>query len=264
MKSTTTLLGLVLCGTALLISPLVLTEVANAEAKTQGSVQFKTQGDDSTGDVILPGTEEEVIFPETGNHSTGPLRFTHVPDFDFNVVEIESKSVLTNAMTEKYRMLATDPASLAKDISNFVQVEDVRGEQKDWSVTVSASPFTAADPKITPLEKTHIVLQEGKLFNTRMTSAEIENAVTHTAKGLTLTTEGKLLMATTEGANTDSSKTSLVFNNAYSKDEPAGGTTEKEGRLYNPGVQLQVVGTDEKMKDVKYVSTITWTLVSGI
>lgn len=240
--------------------------VAAVDTTTEGSVNFKQQGDESVGEVILPGTEEEVIVPETGNHSKGPLRFTHVPDFDFSSLEIASETRFGNAILEKY---VDKGRTEVKDISHFIQVEDVRGQGGGWKVMVSATKFTPKSA-LEPLAKSHIVLKQGKLFNTRLSEAEMAETVTGFESDMAITNDGQAVdvLRTVTGKTTDVSKTSLVFNNSYTKDTPAAGsvevTTETGKKLMNPGAQLKAFGTDMKGKDETYTAIITWSLVDAI
>lgn len=233
------------------------------EAATNGTVQFKQQAGDSEGGVTKPGTEEDIIEPETGGHTVGPLRLTHVPDFDFDQMEIASETRFGNALLEKYR---DKGAAEVKNISHFVQVEDVRGLKSGWTLTVSATKFMPSNTSNVPLSKSHIVLQQGILKNTRMTDAEISGKVSGFVKGMAITNDRQAvsILGTKPGENTDSSKTSLVFNDSYTKDQTDAGSvtigTGANTKLFNPGVQLQAVGTDEKVKDENYTTTLTWTI----
>lgn len=258
--------------TSILLSGLLLSLgvpsalAANNETTTRGTVNFKQQSDDSEGEVTLPDTEEEIIIPETGGKTRGPLRLTHVPDFDFDSLEIASQTIFGNGVLEKYK---EEGQNESKDISHFVQVEDVRGDSSGWKLTVSASKFMPSDPANQPLEKSHIILQEGKMFNTRMSDTELLTKVSGFVPGVPITNNNEAvnIFGTISGQHTDSSKTSLVFNDAYTKDTPSAGSIEKgtgaTAKLTNPGVQLKAVGTDEKAKDETYVATLKWTIADA-
>lgn len=263
MKKTKLITTLALGGLLLSVGALNAA-AANNEASTNGTVEFKTQDETSTGVVTKPDTEGEIIEPETGGKTKGPLRLTHVPAFDFGQVDISSDTVFANAILEKYNNVGeTDK----HDISHFIQVEDVRGIKSGWKVSVTSSQFLPSDAtKNKPLANTHIVLQEGKLFNTRMDAAELATTVEGFTKKTAITNDGSAidLLNTVATKNTDSSKTSLIFNDAYTGEEADAGSVIKDGKATNPGVQLKAVGTDEKAKDETYTATLTWSIVDAM
>lgn len=260
MKKTKLITTLAVGG--ILLSAGALNAAANNDTTTNGSVQFDTQNETSTGIVTKPETEGEIIEPETGGQTKGALRLTHVPDFDFGVVNIASENVLANAILEKYKNAGQ--ADL-HDISHFIQIEDVRGIKSGWKVSLSASKFLPSDVNNQPLANTHIVLQQGKLFNTRMDTAEIATTVEGFTKGTAIKNDGSQidLLNTVATKNTDSSKTSLVFNDAYTGAAADAGSIVKDSKATNPGVQLKAVGTDEKAKDETYTATLTWSIVDA-
>ncbi|MBP1039422.1 WxL domain-containing protein [Vagococcus sp. BWB3-3] len=260
---TTKLMTTLALGSILLSAGALNAAAAGGSADTNGSVKFKTQDTDSTGVVTKPDTEGEIIETETDKQTTGPLRLTHIPDFDFTTVDIKSDTFLANALLEKYNL----PGNADKqDISHFVQVEDVRGIKAGWKVSVKASQFLPSNPADNvPLANTHIVLQEGQVFNTRMDAATVATTVGGFTKGTALKNDGSsiTLLETLANKNTDSSKTSLVFNDAYTGTAASAGSVEKDGKKYNPGAQLNVIGTDEKAKDETYTATLTWTITEA-
>lgn len=263
MKKSTVLLGLALSGVLLSTGTLQASAATEKSTTTEGKVIFKTQGDDSEGEVTKPDTDEEIITPETGGNTKGPLRFNQVPNFDFDTVEIRSETRANSALIDKY----TKEGSTDKnDISHFVQVEDVRGEKADWSVSVASSKFIPSVNTNPTLDKTHIEFTQGKLFNTRMSDAEIATSVTKYDTKLVVGNDNAAvkLMETAAGKDTDSSKTSLVFNNSYTEANPAAGSETKDGKVYNPGVKLNTIGSDEKVKGETYTATLTWTLTSAL
>lgn len=258
----TKLIATLAMGGILLSTGALNAAAADNEITTNGSVQFDTQDETSTGIVTKPETEGEIIEPETGAQTKGPLRLTHVPDFDFGKVNIASEDVLANAILEEYKNVGqTD----LHDISHFIQIEDVRGIKSGWKVSVSSSKFLPSDAANKPLANTHIVLQQGKLFNTRMAAAEIASTVEGFTAGTPITSDGSQidLLKTVATKNTDSSKTSLVFNDAYTGTATDAGSIVKDSKATNPGVQLKAVGTDEKAKDETYTATLTWSIVDA-
>ncbi|MBP1040259.1 WxL domain-containing protein [Vagococcus sp. BWB3-3] len=242
-------------------------EASAATVETKGDVIFKTQGDDSTGEVTKPETDDEIIKPVDPNNSKGTLRVNHISDYHFGEIEVKSDSYTVDALMDRY-VDKDDATETEKDISHYIQVEDVRGEQKGWTLSVKANPFTPQGGG-KALEQTYIELTQAKLSNTRMSGTEIVGAVNvfdgAASKNLTLG-QSVEIMSTKAGKNTDSSKTSLVFNTAYTEADPAAGASTRVGEdgKYNPGVKLHAIGTDEKLVGKTYVSTLEWTLADGI
>lgn len=262
MKTTTIGLTLVLSGLLLSVGALNVQAAAVGEnASTTGRVDFEVAGPGSIGNVIKPDTEEEQIVVPGGDFTTGPLRLTHVPAFDFTTMEIASETIFGKAAFEKY---TSKTVTEAADIAHFAQVEDVRGGTTDgWTLHVSATPFktSPADGDLV-LDKSAIVLTEGQIFNTRHTGAELTSRVDGFSADTLITNDNQdvQILKTISGQSTNSTKTSLVFNNAYSQADLVGGATDG----YNSGVQLKAVGSDEKAKDKEYTATLTWTLAAAL
>lgn len=238
---------------------------------TEGTVIFKQQGKDSVGEVIKPDTGEDVIDPEEGGHTTGPLRLTHVPSFDFDVVEINTKTLLQPALMTKFKDVDDVTGAVSsdsEDIVHFAQVEDVRGIKGDWELKVSAGKFIPGNTvKNSPLDNSHIIFAETQTTNTRITDAtELAARVTTAGNETALPNNGNAisLLKTKAAQHTDVSKTSIVFNSAYTKNNLTGGAVAVDGKLSNPGVKLKAFGTDEKAIDDTYKATITWTLESAL
>ena len=84
--------------TALLSGLILVTFVPAASAldktaDTKGSVQFEKVGENEVGEVVKPDTEdkpENIIVPEGGGNTTGPLRLQHVPDIKFGTVTFKT------------------------------------------------------------------------------------------------------------------------------------------------------------------------------
>lgn len=263
--------------TTLAVSTIVLASLApvslatSENTTTEGKLIFETVGPGDEGTVVKPDTEAEIIVPEGGNHTTGPLRLTYVPDFDFGKVTLDSKNITASAKFNTFK--ETDPVTGQavgdlKEIAHFAQVEDIRGKKGDWELTVKATKFIPAKTTNKPLDHSHIVLTQGKLFNTTKQS-DIETRVEKLALPTAIPNDNKtsmLVMKTNPGQHTETSKTSVVFNNAYTAQDLVGGVPAPQpnkDRL-NPGVQLKAYGTDEKAVDDTYTATLTWTLASTL
>ncbi|MEF9936429.1 MAG: WxL domain-containing protein [Carnobacterium sp.] len=273
MKKTTLLAGLVLSG--LILTTTETCAFAAESTTTEGSINFKTG--DVIGEVIKPETPN-VIVPETGGSSAGPLRIQHVPDFSFGTQELAIGNQSFNPTLETYKFKDTSlqagaVAGETYAIPHFIQVTDARGSNAGWNLTAKATTFTTKQSN-DEMPNATITLQEGKLSNTTYDDTEIANRI-NTFKGnsnagtgkLTIPTDGNslLVMQTktdTKVDTTNGTQTSLVLNDLYDKENLGYQATET-----NTGVQF-----DKTNKDIAivtdaanaYESIITWTLTDGI
>ncbi|MGX7417564.1 WxL domain-containing protein [Carnobacterium gallinarum] len=255
-------------------------EAATTSADTTGKVQFKAPTDPS-GPTVKPDTPDEEITTDTGNLTTGTLRMEHVPDFDFGSVFYRSGSQEFWAKNEGYKT-----GAVQSYIPNFVQVTDERGAEADWNVSVSATVFTADKGTATEkrLDNTSIQLREKKLTNNVYDYApfDLTGSGAETATRLegfdvtsgTIPTTGSLtIFGTKAGANTEGSKSSIVFNTAYTEgtsysapeDEvEVSGVIDRKLDGKNSGVVLVKPASDRALVGKEYVSTLTWTVSSSI
>lgn len=262
MKKVKILTGLTLCG--MVLSTGVMMSFADVkETPTDGFIEFKTGGDDMTGEITKPDTEDEFITPnpeEGGNSTKGPLRLSYVPAFNFGTQDISSDTKNYQAVMLHFRAAdLKDPVDYADKLPHFIQVVDERGENLQWKVNISQSVFTPDAASVAkgakPLANTKVIFTEKKLFNTN-NQAGIDTLVEGFATD-TLSLEpggaSSELVKTKVGQTTNGSKTSLVFNNAYTAATPI--TAEK-----NSGVTLEVPKSDVKMDKAKYTAQLIWTL----
>lgn len=267
MKKSTALLMVALA--SMMVSTSALTAFAGPndllKTTTEGKVKFKTVDDKDPGEITKPDTDEEIIEIPEGNYTTGPLRLTFVPNFDFEVMKVKSDTIEGNA---KFLDFNKKGEVTTTKISHFAQVEDIRGlTNGDWKLTVAASKFKGKkDNKDVELATSAIQFNEAKLFSTSYAdvATRVKPMVPATKKEVPNDGTGSLeIMSTIANAGgTNSSKTSLVFNNAYTKDEAI--TTPAEIATGNPGVTLKSVGKDNKLVDVEYTSILTWTLADTL
>lgn len=262
MKKTKLVLTIALGG--LLISTGALSTFAadhDGSGTTTGKVDFEEQGPGSKGPITKPGTPNVIIEVPGGNHTKGPLRLTFVPNFDFGTMEISSDTTWGNA---KYLDFNKQNETTTAKISHFAQVEDVRGGTTDgWSLKVSADKFKGRDAANREhiLDNSVVQFNEAKVFNTRI--ANVGDVVDFLTPSVTTVIPndgaGSLaLISTKAGQSTNSSKTSLVFNNDYTAEEAI--TEQAQIEKGNTGVQLKSIGDDNKVKGVTYVANLTWTL----
>nr|WP_315528561.1 WxL domain-containing protein [Carnobacterium maltaromaticum] len=261
-----------------LLSGLILVTFAPAAsaidktADTKGSVQFEKVGENEVGEVVKPDTEdkpENIIVPEGGGNTTGPLRLQHVPDIKFGTVTFKTGNTKHQAILENY---TKDGVAGNQAIPQFVQVTDERGDDTGtWKVTVSGTTFkekvAGGGPATAPeLANTKIVVKQQKFFNTVTDYAtpvvSAETLVSgFTGTELTIPTNGTdsvLVMQTKAGKSTNGSKTSVVFNSDYTA-----ASSYVVGEK-NAGIILDKANGDNIVVDKAYESDLTWTLSDSI
>lgn len=250
---------------ALALSFVATNTVALAESKsapTIGDVIFE-QDEDGTGGIIKPGTPgdpEDIITPEEGGSTVGPLRINHVPNFHFGTRKLSTEQATYHPTVEKYTQLSTE-----KYAPHFAQIADARGSMTaTWKLTVSGTVFSPGVATNPQLSNSYISLGEETLLNNvydATTPAEtLDRVVGFGTAGVTIPTDGSsvAVMSVKAGKNTNSTVTSSVFNATYTKDTVYAATDE------NTGVSLVVPSSDIKVNGETYKSDLTWTLEDTI
>ncbi|MFS7398463.1 WxL domain-containing protein [Carnobacterium maltaromaticum] len=109
------------------------------EVQTQGSVTF-TPGDDET--VVIPPIEPEpeVVIPPVVP-STGPLTISYAPTMNFGNQVISNQDQTYDMLAEMQEL--KDGSGQTPYVS-FAQVQDTRGTNEGWTLSVTASEFTSS------------------------------------------------------------------------------------------------------------------------
>ena len=109
------------------------------EVQTQGSVTF-TPGDDET--VVIPPIEPEppVVIPPVVP-STGPLTIAYAPTMNFGNQIISNQDQTYDMLAEMQELV--DGSGQTPYVS-FAQVQDTRGTNEGWTLSVTASEFTSS------------------------------------------------------------------------------------------------------------------------
>lgn len=236
-----------------------------APLPTDGEIKFTTD-EDEEGEVIKPNPDEEdeedqeVITPEDGGSTRGPLRIQFVPDFKFGVKKgISSGKMVEDVLVIPYKDQGNQPTG--KAMPTFVQVTDNRGlstaDFTDWTLSVYASEFKAADHELTG---SHVKLNESTLTTTLGDTDVAGNLVNGNALGEVIpTTAAKpLTVLASKGVNTNGHQVSNVFHANYKKETTYAPETRSHGAEF-----VKPAGIAPQ-KDVLYTATMTWTLTSGL
>lgn len=242
------------------LSLMLGTNLASATSSTTKSdVIFEEDKDPNTvGEIIRPGTPSEIIKPDEGGHTTGSLRINHVPNIHFQNQKISTANKEYSAVVESYKK-----DGVTSYIPNFVQVADARGNMNArWSLSVVGTIFSPTiktdNPKLT---NTSISLNQEKIINNiydeltpNTTKERVAGFGTTPVKINTDGTTGIEILKVKENQNTNSTITSSVFDETYTKDVTY--TVDQK----NTGISLHVPANDIKVDGETYEANLIWTL----
>ncbi len=255
---------------------------ANAESiDTTGKVKFEgpTGPTDPEGPfaLIKPGTYDEwITIPKgEGKQTTkGDFRFTFVPNFDFGTVTVSSTDKYHNLKhsipyqsfnPDEKNWYDKDDGRTVKHLPTFLQVENLRGTNVEYKVSVKASQFVNEDGK--KLDNTTIQIKD---FLTRNNLLDKDTPNTNAKdilagpgldpdKYLSLRSDADIqIMNTvkTKGKETDGSASSLIFFDDYKLTEDY----DDAEIAKNESVRLFVPAADAPTVGKTYTSDVIWTL----
>lgn len=241
--------------------------------QTEGIVTFQAPGGNTGGPIIKPGTDEEVIVPDGGKSTTGPLRIEWVPDLNFGQIEVASIQKYKNVEWSTY---SDDSGPANNKIPQFAQVTDERGTNGQWKLLVEQTDAFAPVGNLEnpDLAGTVIEILEQKNYITYQDSeSEIQTKLAGLATTPSVSTPVRIpfsqsatsvngtgpivIMHTKADQTTDGTKASTVFNNVYG---PNDSITEAD----NSGMRLNVPGSDQKKAAEIYNAKLKWTLEDSI
>lgn len=243
----------------------------NESVPTKGKVEFKAPTN-PTGPVVKPDTEDTEIETE-GGHTTGTLRIEHAPHINFGKVIYRAGNQTFQANNESYTY-TSGAVTETQYIPNFLQVTDERGIEAEWAVTVSSTVLTASATD--KLDNTKIVLKEQKLTNNvfdYVVPASTSDRITgFSGSAIEIPTDGTNsveILKTKAGKSTNGSKSSIVFNSAYTEStnyvapqDPANETDAPIGK--NSGITLVKPQSDSVNVGKVYQADLVWTISSAI
>lgn len=209
-------------------------------ADSDAIVRFTTN--DDGGVIVDPTDPEKPVDPEEPiNPNAGELRINYVSDFNFGTLETSGTLITAYAALDS---IADAGTGIYRSSPNFISVQDDRGTNEGWKLTVSQSEQLSA------LSGTETV----ELAGAKITLKNAQNASTSAFKptinsgDIELTIDGATQDVATAAEGTGMSTWSIGF-----------GADEVEGR---ESVQLTVPGESKKVKDIEYKTTLNWNLAN--
>ena len=249
---------------------------------TDGKINF-TEGEGETSGpikVIKPGTEKEMITisESYGNRTSGGLRFSFVPSFNFGEAEISVTDQVYYAKTIPY--VLSNPSSSQKEqyIPPFLQVINESGENHQFAVYAWASSFKGTSGhelvdsriKLSNFSGRNTILDKGSKGNPNEGLGNVDavgsgylkvpNLASMADKSVTIPTkqsDASFIFASNDGDKTRGSASSVVFAENYDPKNMYG----KEEIMES--IALHVPATDKPKKEL-YHSTIAWELEDTI
>lgn len=227
------------------------------QTTTDGQITF-TPGNDDTEVDELPDGPEVTIPPITGpdGQNKGPLTIATVPTMNFGSQIISTTDKSYNMVAEKQQKAGTTDAEDMVPYVSLAQVQDTRGTNEGWELTVSLSEFEGpTDTQNKVLKGAKITLYDPALVYS-IDDPEQEPEV-H-ATGLEILPGEEAVPVMTAAAKKGAGSTSVVWGNheAIAQQVAAGADVVK-----NDAIKLFVPGSTAK-DAVTYQSTLTWELNS--
>ncbi|MDF0479204.1 WxL domain-containing protein [Vagococcus sp. PNs007] len=226
--------------------------VSPTKLDTEGHVKFHAgNGGENGGEGEKPTppggeTEEkpEIENPENPGGETpetsGPLMINIAPNFDFGDHEIK-----VGAMSlENESVITSKDANV--NYTSYVQVTDVRGGQKGWTLSLDTTALTDGKDS---LDGTFIKVNEKRIVgNVEGLEASAPTAI---AEQIEFNKTGQTIM--TADAQKGGGTWSMVF-----------GKEDIQKTETNSGLTLEIPATDSvKLAEADYTSTLTWNLTGS-
>ncbi|MBO1097896.1 WxL domain-containing protein [Enterococcus casseliflavus] len=235
-------------------------EVRNAQ--TEGSVSFTATDEDGEGDnteVENPDPDEigpDVEIPPVTNPdgtNKGPLTIAYVPTMNFGSQVISNQDRDYSMIAEMQQLRGTEGDENKVPYVSFAQVQDTRGTNEGWDLTVSLSDFTAdtlndtlTGAKITLIDPNIDYISQNQA---NAPAAHANNLEIHPNAGAV----SVMTAANTKGAGTSS----VVWGDHATIAAQAADVNVETVR--NDAIQLSVPGSTVK-DAATYTSTLTWEL----
>lgn len=271
-------LGIISFSALTLGAPAVFADEITPEAQSEATVLFEANNTDEKPPVVPPtdgGDKEGEIDEKETDGNTGDgnasfniamvsnFRFNDRADDDgedgFNFTKFKPIKLNGNGMTLwakgtqlGVKLKGDEDTTIYKNIPNFVQVVDNRGELSGWNLSVTATPFEGKNKAGEDVSLNGAVLS----LNNMSLKGPAEVAAPNIMNDeFTLGTDSSVLMSANPKAGTGS--WSLKFGGEEI-------TTQTYGTLVqNTGVKLDIPAKAQPQADVPYKSTLTWVLADG-
>jgi hypothetical protein len=235
------------------------TEKTNEVRKTttDGQITF-TPGNDDT--IVDPGPDgPDVTIPpvvDPDGQNKGPLTIAVVPTMNFGSQIISTTDENYNMVAERHQLTGTSGDENKVPYVSMAQVQDTRGTNEGWELSVSLTEFKATkETQNAVLKGAKITLLDPEL---RYSVEDPEQQPEAHTTGLELLPGEKAVPVMTAAAKKGAGTTSVVWGNhdAIAKQVTAGAAV-----VENDAIKLFVPGSTAK-DAVTYQSTLTWELNS--
>ncbi|GEB30333.1 WxL domain cell surface protein [Enterococcus casseliflavus] len=223
---------------------------------TDGQIIFTPGDRDDT--IVDPGTDgpDVEIPPITGpdGENKGPLTIATVPTMNFGSQIISTTDEHYKMIAEKQQLKGTTGEENQVPYVSLAQVQDTRGSNEGWKLTVSLTEFKSTkDTQNSVLRGVKITLFDPELL---YSIDDPEQKPEAHANGLELLPGEEAVPVMTAAAKKGAGTSSVVWgnHNAIAQQVAAGAD-----KVENGAIQLFVPGTTAK-DAVTYKSTLTWEL----
>jgi hypothetical protein len=227
------------------------------DVETDGQVIFVPNEEEET-EVAPPEPGPDVEIPPVGPEGqTGPLTIAYAPTMDFGTQVISNKDMAYNMVAELQQLEGTEGDDNKVPYVSFAQVQDTRGNNAGWDLSVTLSAFESGTQN-NELRGAQIEFVSPRL---QYNGNNENNAPTIHEAGLRLDASGDkqdiLTAAETKGAGTSS----VVWGDQASLNTQFADETVEV--VENDAIKLHVPGATAKDAAV-YEATLTWNLTSAV
>jgi len=222
---------------------------------TEGQITFTPGDDDTEVDPGPDGPDVEIpaVVDPDGNNK-GPLTIAYVPTMNFGSQVISTTDETYNMVAEKFQLTGTEGEENMVPYVSLAQVQDTRGTNEGWDLSVSLSEFQATTATQNDVLKgARISLHDPQITYSIDDAAQMPEAHENGMELIPNTTAVSVMTAAAEkGAGTSS----VVWG-----DHDALAQQIEDGAevVENAAIKLFVPGSTAK-DAVTYQSTLTWEL----
>ncbi|MGM0161902.1 WxL domain-containing protein [Enterococcus sp. DIV1059_2] len=224
-------------------------------AETDGQVSFVPNDRDPT-EVIPPDPGPDgpdVVIPPIGPEGqTGPLTIAYAPTLDFGTQEISNRDAVYSMVAEEQQLADTQGEENKVPYVSFAQVQDTRGSNAGWRLTVALSAFESGTQH-NELRGAQIIFASREV---EYISFNQENAPSAHEAGLRLDANGAAQAVLTADAGKGAGTSSVVWGD---QEELNAQYQDQASVVRNEAIQLFVPGATAKDAAL-YVATLTWQL----
>lgn len=249
--------------TILGVTPILADELPSGDTNgqvrstnTNGQIEFIPSNEDT---IVIPpvedgpGVEIPAIPGPEGESNTGPLTIAYVPALDFGQQEITNEDARYPVIASLYQVVGAEEGVVAP-VRAFAQVQDTRGTNAGWDLSVSLTNFTS-NTQNNVLFGAQISFENSTLEHVGNDANQpdfINNSFV-----LNPNTGATRIMAAAEGRGAGAS--SIVWGNeANLLDQHENGEV-----VTNDAIQLFIPGSTST-DATAYVADLNWILTAGV